>query len=297
MRKYATRQDAIAALLAYVGTQLGTYGGSTYAYIVGNLYGWDVHGAAWCDIFVDAAFIQVFGREAALRMTYQYQNCSGAACEQSANYYRQHGAFVHTPQPGDQVFYYAGGGINHTGVVTRVTDATITTVEGNWGNQVQQRTISRGSGEIAGFGRPDWSVVVDNDGGCSSPEPVQQRQYKAGDIVRVCPPAFWYTGQAVPVFVYNSSWIVHSVTGDRVVLNENTEGTRAIMSPISSDYLEPVKQQDGTEQEDTADEKDEVGQPGQPGDVEPPGPAALVPEKPSLLRIILNLFGTWFVKR
>lgn len=37
-----------------------------------------------------------------------------------------------------------------------------TTIEGNSSNMVARRTYSRGNGSVAGFGRPNWKVVVNN---------------------------------------------------------------------------------------------------------------------------------------
>ena len=56
----------------------------------------------------------------------------------------------YTPSPGDVVLY---GGSGHTNIVVGVDGDTITTIGGNESNRVSQRTISRFSGDIMGFGR------------------------------------------------------------------------------------------------------------------------------------------------
>lgn len=43
-----------------------------------------------------------------------------------------------------------------------------TTIEGNSSNMVARRTYSRGNGSVAGFGRPNWKVVVNNGDSSSS---------------------------------------------------------------------------------------------------------------------------------
>lgn len=124
-----------------------------------KLYGWNIQNQPWCDIFVDWLFIDCFGYDVGSAMTYQFAGCSGAACAQSASYYKARGAFYDRPERGDQVFFYVSGGINHTGIVTSVSDTTITTVEGNTSDSVARRTYDIGSTVIAGYGRPKWALV------------------------------------------------------------------------------------------------------------------------------------------
>ena len=112
-----------------------------------------------CDVFVDAGFISCFGFEIGSAMTYQYAGCNGAACRYSAEYYQQHGAFFQEPQRGDQVFFFSGSIIGHTGIVTNVGIGAITTVEGNSSDAVTRRTYSIDAACIAGYGRPNWTLA------------------------------------------------------------------------------------------------------------------------------------------
>ena len=43
----------------------------------------------------------------------------------------------------------------------------------------------------------------------------------------------YYNGKAVPGWVKNKNWYVHSLKGDRVVINESEDGKNAIMSPVN----------------------------------------------------------------
>lgn len=54
---------------------------------------------------------------------------------------------------------------------------------------------------------------------------------KAGDVVQITGTKY-YGGQAVPSWVKSKKWIVHSVSGDRVVLNKSEDGASSIMSPF-----------------------------------------------------------------
>lgn len=127
-------------------------------------YGWELNGQPWCDVFVDYCFVQAFGMERAKKMTYQTAGGS-ALCRTSAQYFKDNGAFSSTPQMGDQVFFYSGGAINHTGLVERVntsagTWSSFVAIEGNSSDSVARRTYNRGNSAVAGFGHPKWSVVT-----------------------------------------------------------------------------------------------------------------------------------------
>lgn len=131
-----------------------------------KLYGFDITNAPWCDGFADYSYIAVFGYDAATRMTYQSPT-GYAACKLSAEAYKKNGAFFSTPELDDQIFFYSGGDINHTGIVVDIVGDTITCVEGNYSNGVYlTKYNTRNQWIIAGYGRPDWSVVSEED--CTS---------------------------------------------------------------------------------------------------------------------------------
>lgn len=143
-----------------------------------KLYGWDVQNQPWCDIFVDWLFIESFDYDVASAMTYQFAGCSGASCAQSASYYKARGAFYDQPERGDQVFFYANGGINHTGIVASVGETSITTIEGNTSDSVARRSYDRNSAVIAGYGRPKWSLAEafqPNDPGPGEEKPEKEK--------------------------------------------------------------------------------------------------------------------------
>ena len=101
-------------------------------------------------------------------MTYQTLGSGSALCSTSASFYKAHNAFFNYPEVGDQVFFYVSGGINHTGIVEKVSGSgsnwtSITTIEGNSSDSVARHTYSKGNGTVAGFGRPKWSIVSNTD--------------------------------------------------------------------------------------------------------------------------------------
>ncbi len=119
-------------------------------------------GAEWCDMFFDWAQCQAWGWETALRVVYQRLESAGAGCEFSAAYYRANGAWIPRsgePKIGDQIFFGPEGDETHTGGVSRVTEARVYTIEGNANDRVVERSYSRSSSLIAGYGRPDYALV------------------------------------------------------------------------------------------------------------------------------------------
>ena len=145
-----------------------------------GFYNTKKQGAMWCDIWYDWVLVEAFGPEVAMQLLCQPAGSAGAGCSFSMSYYQQHGQFHLTdPQPGDQIFFtYRPGEISHTGIVEKVDGETVTTIEGNTSDMVARRTYQLGDSRIAGFGRPDWSLVAsvpDSGTGIQDAAPAQQK--------------------------------------------------------------------------------------------------------------------------
>lgn len=160
-----TEQEAVNALLAWWRNQIGYHEGANnytkYAEDAGlaKLYGWKPQNQPWCDIIYDAGMIACFGLDAASKLTYQPIGAGSAACKYSAAYYSEHSAFFSDPKPGDQIFFFYNGAINHTGIVESVDSGVVRTIEGNTSDMVARRTYSLNYSSIAGYGRPNWKVL------------------------------------------------------------------------------------------------------------------------------------------
>ena len=139
-----------------------------------QLYGFDASTVAWCDVFTDYAYIHNFGYDLATRMTFQVPN-GFALCRASADAYKQHGHWFdkNSPEVGDQIFFYYGGEINHTGIVVAVNGDQITCVEGNYSDSVGRTYYNyKISNQIAGYGRPEWKLVTEDSSDENEPTPV-----------------------------------------------------------------------------------------------------------------------------
>ena len=160
-----TADTAKNKLCAWAMIQVGYHEGANnsnrYADTPGlsEMYGWIPQNQPWCDVFVDSGFISCFGLAAACAMTYQPMGAGSALCRQSAQYYKTAGAWATSPEIGDQIFFYSGGDINHTGIVVRVDGGSVHTVEGNSSDMVAERVYSVSDSRIAGYGRPNWAAV------------------------------------------------------------------------------------------------------------------------------------------
>lgn len=135
-----------------------------------NFYNGRKQSVAWCDVFVDWCFVQAFGKDAALVLTCQPSNPAnncGAGCRYSRDYYKNKGRLYDDPEPGDQIFFYSSDktSISHTGLVYKVDDNKVYTVEGNTsggsgivgnGGGVFKKSYYLSNSRIAGYGRPRY---------------------------------------------------------------------------------------------------------------------------------------------
>lgn len=116
--------------------------------------------AAWCDAFVDWCFYKAFGASMARKMlcgTFDDYTIN------SANYFKNAGRWTKTPERGYQVFFQNSLGICHTGLVYKVADNRVYTIEGNADNRVQKKSYPVYDSYIAGYGMPKYELVATED--------------------------------------------------------------------------------------------------------------------------------------
>ncbi len=129
-----------------------------------NFYNGKKNGYAWCDVFVDWCFIQAFGVDNAKKLLNQPDKSLGAGCDYSAQYFIKAGRFfTNNPQVGDQIFFGNAKNVKHTGLVYKVQNNTVYTIEGNTsagtsvianGGAVCMKSYAINSSSIYGYGRP-----------------------------------------------------------------------------------------------------------------------------------------------
>lgn len=127
--------------------------------------GLNFQGQAWCDMFIDAIFVEAYGVSDAKRLLGNFSAYTPTSANFFKNMKRWH---TKNPQVGDVIFFKNSKRINHTGIVVKVSNTKVYTIEGNTsgGNTI----IENGGGvfaknylltnsRIAGYGRPDYDVI------------------------------------------------------------------------------------------------------------------------------------------
>lgn len=134
-----------------------------YARDLDNLgyYNGRKNGYDFCDVFADWCFTKCFGFPLGREMLYQPAKSLGAGCKYSLQYYKNAGACYSSPEVGDQMFFWGSTDIGHTGIVVKVTNQYVYTVEGNVNKEVKARSYAKTNSKIAGYGRPNWKLVAD----------------------------------------------------------------------------------------------------------------------------------------
>lgn len=145
---------------------------------LGDFYNGRKNGYDWCDVFVDWCFVTVFGREVGQKLLCQPDRSCGAGTKYSMDYYKARGQWFTSPQPGDQVFFGTATVTSHTGIVTGVGGGYLTTVEGNCGSPsaVRQCKYPVGYASIKGYGRPDWSIVPEDESQWDKPVQTEKEE-------------------------------------------------------------------------------------------------------------------------
>ncbi|WP_214322381.1 CHAP domain-containing protein [Nonomuraea sediminis] len=110
----------------------------------------DYSSSPWCDMYLSWAADKL-----------GFENWIGqfAFTQAHAEWFKEHDAWGHKPQPGAFVFYDWGGsksidGIDHVGVVTKVVGDRIFTIEGNIDGGTAKRK-ERDTSKVVGYGYPE----------------------------------------------------------------------------------------------------------------------------------------------
>ena len=146
----------------------------------------------WCQNFVDWVFVTAFGLEKAKALIYTFTNYTPTG----SNAFKKRDRYIKRgkgkPKRGDVIYFYssAKGRIGHVGIVTKVTDSKVYTIEGNTdgssalvtnGGMVREKSYSLKSTYIDGYGSVDYSQIAGD--GYDAPTAPVEITYKLGDRV------------------------------------------------------------------------------------------------------------------
>lgn len=158
---------------ANLDSKTGNAGSNNYTKYARDLheagyYNGNKNGYYWCEVFVDWCHWIASGKDAKLAQEVIYQTgLYGAGCVWSANCYRNAGRFFKEPKVGDQIYFGTKGDESHTGIVTKVENGKVYTIEGNTsgasgvianGGGVCEKSYSIGYAKIVGYGRPNYEA-------------------------------------------------------------------------------------------------------------------------------------------
>ena len=128
-----------------------------------------VDGYAWCMSFVTWCFVKAFGKATAKKMLGGWT----AYCPTAVQYFKDMKRWYKSPKKGDLIFFYdSDKDYGHVGLVYKVDSNRVYTIEGN--TSPQTGVVYNGGGvykkkydinyyRIAGYGRPDYSVKVEEE--------------------------------------------------------------------------------------------------------------------------------------
>lgn len=116
------------------------------------------NGFDWCTIFVDWCFYRLCSgdKDKAYKMQYVTDDL-GAGVSYSKRHYEKAGQLYTDPMPGDEIFF----GTSHTGIVFKVDDSYVYTIEGNTSQGVYARKYPLSTKGLT-YGRPKYEVPESN---------------------------------------------------------------------------------------------------------------------------------------
>ena len=158
---------------ANLDSKTGNAGSNNYTKYARDLheagyYNGNKNGYSWCEVFNDWCHWIASGKDAKKAQEVIYQTgLYGAGCAWSANCYRNAGRFFKDPKVGDQIYFGKAGDESHTGIVTKVENGKVYTIEGNTsgasgvvanGGGVCEKSYALGYAKIVGYGRPNYEA-------------------------------------------------------------------------------------------------------------------------------------------
>ena len=143
-------------------------------------------GKAWCNAFVDWVFEKTFSSSTGKKLLYTPGSWSFYTPTSSGYFKNNKQWFTSNPQRGDIIYFKNSQRICHVGIVTGVDSSKVYTIEGNTsskegvipnGGGVFKKSYELAYANIAGYGRPNWSIVGIQD--TTNPSSEKEKPKKA----------------------------------------------------------------------------------------------------------------------
>ena len=65
-------------------------------------------------------------------------------------------------------------------------------------------------------------------------------ELKVGDIVKLAPDAVYFTGRQISPLIKSKSWVITSISSNRVMLGKSDDGYYDLNAPVDAKYLTKV---------------------------------------------------------
>lgn len=128
------------------------------------------NGDYWCASFISWLFNQAYGQALGKQLLCGSYSAACETIRQNFKKKKQYHTFMTGAKPGDVIFFKGTrhSGANHIGLIIKVVDGKIYTIEGNTsgasgvvdnGGGVARKTYKTIETKILGYGRPDYSLV------------------------------------------------------------------------------------------------------------------------------------------
>lgn len=113
---------------------------------------------------------------------------------------------------------------------------------------IQENPSGKGWAAGAGYGNKILRILKNvRETEITQPEIIsaepkkEETVFQVGDLVSLTSDAKYYNGSDIPAWVKKQNWYIKSISGDRVVIDENEGRTHNIKSPVNSEYLVLIK--------------------------------------------------------
>lgn len=119
-----------------------------------------IQGGAWCAMLVSTALAEACGSKAdaktVMHGVWPYSSCNQLYDAAPSGYKGKRGSW--TPKPGDVIVFTSNGSTrSHTGMVYKVEDGKVYTIEGNVSNMCKRKSYKLTDTYIYGYVRPKYS--------------------------------------------------------------------------------------------------------------------------------------------
>lgn len=130
-----------------------------------------MNGDYWCASFVSWCFYKAYGNDLGKKLLCGSYSAACEVIRQNFIKKKQYHTFLTGAKPGDVIFFKGSrhSGANHIGIIYKVADGKVYTIEGNTsgasgvvdnGGGVAKKSYKTSDTHVLGYGRPDYDAIL-----------------------------------------------------------------------------------------------------------------------------------------